>query len=404
MGFAEGSYSRLYIGKTTALNTEPTTYNPIIPISHSLEPNFGSFKSEDIDPSGSAVDTFRTSGSGRGDVAEHWRPDSFDGVIETLYRSTIAGALSATGLDVAFGTPSALGIQSITASAGTPFAAVVVGDHVLVAGTLTSAANGGIKRVMSKTSSAIIGVYNPSGVLDASDTPVSVTHVGKMSLGTTTSWQWIERMFNDGVNDIYSEWYKKCLVGNWNLQFPAAGPTRCTFNFQGDTPILRHPLGGSSITKQRGGTDNAANTNRLVHGMDDVREIVFYSPALATLVRLDDLCSSFEFTVSRNIRQDPAVGTSSIVNTAAGRPELGGRINAFVNDVVMGSSQLSAFLLSNPDDLEMHVVFGATDATAYGLYFSTVRVTASPAPVPGNDQALYFNAAFSAVNSTLTKF
>lgn len=408
MGLAEASASTIFIGKSTALNVAPAgTYKSITPTGHSIEPGAVSFQGEDIDPSGLAIDTFRTTISGRGDVNAHWRPSLFDETLESLFLSSWTAALAYSGT-VSFAAPSATtGIQRITDDGVNGFALATVkqGMLVLIGGAIANALNAGLKIVHAVDPVGdYIDVYNPTGAVSAADAGVTIAHAGTMVLGTTKSWLWIERVFNDGSINVYTEWYKNCLAGNWNLQFPAAGPTRVTLSYQGDAPSLAHIITTDvAVVKQRGGTDAAASTARLVHGMDDVREIVFSSVTSNFSIAVHDLCSVFEFTVNRNIRQDPAVGTSLIINTSPGRAALSGRVDAFLTSVLNGPSKIAALLLSNPDDLQMHVIFGATDATCYGVFFKTVRVTGSPVPVPGNDQAVYLNGAFSAREVTVTR-
>jgi hypothetical protein len=410
MGLAESSKSRIYIGRTATKGTPPTTYQLITPTGHSLEPNAQSFESEDIDPSGLAIDKFRHTLSGAGDMSYHWRPTIYDDILQALMHSTFTAALNLTTLTVSFGAPNALGIQRITDDGVNGFLTDITagrlkaGVLVTVGGAVANALNAGLKMVVAVDAGGdYIDVYNPLGAASPADAGVTFVHAGTMGLGTVASWVWIERMQNDGVIDIYSEWFKDALVGNWQMSFPASAPTRCSFNFDGLYPTFVHNDGGAGITKQRGGTDVAASTDRLVHGMDDVREIIFYSLSANRTIRLDEMCSLFECTLGRNIRKDAAVGTSQVINTSPGRPDLGGRVNAFMNSSLSQTSHIMDLFSSYPDDLAAWVIYGAQDTDAYGIYYSTVRVQASAAPVGGNDQAVQINAQFSGRNAQVTR-
>ena len=401
MGLAESQFSTFYLGKSTVEATEPATYETIIPTGHSLEANAGSFQSEDIDPSGLAADSFRTNVSGRGDLSAHWRPGCFDKALETGLLSAFAAADTDT-LTVSFSAVSN-GIQTITDDGATgALAAYPVGCGIVVGGAVADPLNAGLRTVLVAGAN-VISVYNPTGVVSAADAGVSISHQGFISLGVTKSWQWAERVFSDGVNLIYSEFYKRCLVGNLSWSFPAAGPSRITIGLQGEAPTVVKANGSPPITKQRTGTDNPAVTDRLVHGMDDVRSVILYKPSVG-IVELHDLMSLFEFQVQRNIRQDPAVGTANIVNTSPGRPSVGGRANAFINSVIRGTPQMVEWLLSNPDDVSLHAVIGANDTDAYTFYLPTLRFQAAGTPVGGNDQAMYINGQFSGTNIRITRF
>lgn len=403
MGFAESSESRIYVGKTLTEGVEPSTYETLTPISHDVSGTAGSFQSEDIDPSGKGLDSFRTSSASRGSIVAHWRPSIFDSIVECALRGAFGSAFSPT-YTISFGAPSS-GLQTLTddATGGTLGAGLSVGDTILVGGAVANALNAGLRVVLAILSADSIQVYNPTGAASAADAGVDIDHAGVATLGTTKAWLWAERLHSDGSNLIYSEFFKDLVLESWSIQFPAAGPSRATFAMQGDPPTLTHADGSVPIVKQRGGSDNAASTQRLVHGMDDVRQVVMRSASLGITIVLHDVHNLLEFSVSRPIRQDSAVGTPDIINTAAGRPSVSGRIDAYLNSVADGTSFLAEFQRQNPDDLEMWVIAGATEATAYGFYFSTVRVQQAPSPVGGNNAATLLNAQWTATDVRVTR-
>ncbi len=404
MGLAESSESLIFAGKTLTEGTAPTTYETLTPTGHSLTPTAGSFQSEDIDPSGKALDSFRSSLAGGGDISFHWRPGIYDKLIESAMFGTFGSVYSQT-LTISFSVPGiASGIQTLTDDgASGVLGNLAIGDCVLVGGAVANALNAGLRIVFSKTTNSI-SVWNPTGVSSPADAGVSITHQGVSTLGITKSWQWVERLMSDGVNLIYSEFYRDCVVERWSNQYPAAGPTRCAFGLRGDPPTLVHADGLPPIVKQRGGTDNPASTDRLVHGMDDVRQVVISNPITAESVVLHDQHNLLEFTVARPVRQDQAVGASAIINTSAGRPTVSGRIDAYLNSVADGTSLLVQYLLDNPDGLVLGILAGATDATAYGFGLLNVRMQGAATPVGGNNQATLINATFSATDLRVTRF
>ena len=401
MGLADASFSTIFVGRTLTEGTQPTTYDTITPTSHTLEPGADSFTSDDIDPNRKPADVFRTTTRGSGDIAAHWRPVIFDNAVQSALADSFSTAYNQT-LTISFGTPGADGVQTVADDGTTGnLDNLAVGDLILIANA-TDSGNNGLKMVVVQSGSDQVSIYNPGGALQAGDTGIDIDNNGSATVSTTKSWLWVERMFSDGTNNIYSEFYRDALVGRWDLRFPAAGPSTVTFSLQGDVPTFTHADGSAPITKARGGSDNAASTNRLVHGMDDVREIIVYSPTEGTVI-LHDLVSEFGITLDNQIRQDAAVGTPAIINTVLGRSTLSGRANAFVNDVSNQTSNLVQYLADNPDDLQMFCVFGATTATAYGIWMDTVRLTGSPVPIGGNTQAVTINAAFSATDLRVTR-
>lgn len=401
MGFAEGSEATLYVGKTTAEGTEPTTYETLTPTGIQLQGEQDSFQDESIDPSGKGLDSFRHSLRGGGAVNFHWRPGIFDPSVESLLRGDFSTAYSETGMTVTFGTPDAEGLQTIDDDlTGGVLGGLSAGDVVLIAGADDSG-NNGLKRVVSSQSDQIT-VYNPSGVAASGDSGVSLDHNGVATLGLSASWQWIEVVHSDGSNPIYSEFYKDCVVAQLSMNFPAGGATQCSLDYRGDDPTLARAQGSPPITKQRTGSDNPASTARLVHGMDDLRELVLYSPT-AGLVVLQNRHNQFNFQIQRDVRNDAAVGTSAIVNRGVSRPTVSGQINAYLTSADQEGANLVQLRKDNPDDLTMHAIFGANDADAYGVFFDTVRIGAAPVPPGGNNAATLVNATFSATDVRVTR-
>lgn len=400
MAFAESSNVLLYVGQTITSGVEPTTYETWTPTGFTLQGNQGTFQDQSIDPSGKGLDQFRHSLAGGGDINYHWRPTVYDIAVEAALRGQFGSAFNET-LTISFAAPSS-GLQTLTDDGATGvLGGLSNGDTILIAGAVADSENAGLRRVVSSTTDTVT-VYNPGGVVSAGDAGVEIDHNGVATFGTTFLELWVERLSSGGGNLIYSEWYKNCKASAWSMNFPASDATQCSFGLQGDNPVIVSADGSPPITKQRGGSDNAASSARLVHGMDDMRELVLYSPTAGTVV-LHDLVNAFTFNVNRNVRQDTAVGTSSIINTAVSRPTVQGTLNAFLNDATDGTADLVALRNSNPDDLTLHAIFGANTTDSYGVYFSTVRINAAPVPVPGNDQPELINAAFSATDVRVTR-
>ena len=78
-------------------------------------------------------------------------------------------------------------------------------------------------------------------------------------------------------------------------------------------------------------------------------------------------------------------------------------IDAYLNSVADGTSFLAELQRQNPDDLVMWVIAGATEATAYGFYFSTVRIQQAPSPVGGNNAPTLLNATWTATDVRVTR-
>lgn len=402
MGFAEGSEATLYVGKTTSEGVEPTTYETLTPTGVQLQGNQDTFQDESIDPSGKGLDTFRHSLRGGGAVNFHWRPSIFDASLESLLRGAFSTAFSETGLTASFTAPTAVGLQDVSDDGtGGVLGGLMAGDTVLIAGA-SNAGNNGLKRVVDVPDADTITVYNPGGATEAAAAGISIDHNGVATLGKTASWQWIELVHSDGSNNIYSEFYKDCVLASFNMNFPAGGATQCSLDYQGKDPTIVRADGSPPITKQRTGTDNPASTARLVHGMNDLRELVLYSPTVGRVV-LQDRHNQFNFTISRNVRNDAAVGTPDIVNRGVSRPTIEGQINAYLTSAAEEGAVLTQFRKDNPDDLTMHAIFGANDTDAYGVFFDTVRVTAAPAPPGGNNAATLVNATFGATDVRVTR-
>jgi len=408
MAFGEASLTTLFIGTSTTKDVEPTTYQTMQPTAHSLAPSSASFEDETIDPSGDGIDKFRINKEGKGDISAHWRPTQWDGPVSCVMRNAFGSALSLT-LTVSFAAPDADGLQTITDDGTDGFATVPLGSSIFVGGAIANALNGGLRTVLARTDD-VLTVYNPSGVVSAADAGVTFVHAGSMGFGTSNIYAWVERLFSDGTNLFKSEWYKNGRVSTWSLDFPAQAPTRCVFGFETESPVFRRANGAPPILKQRGGSDVAVTGDRLVHGMEDVRQIILYDPTSGvTVKRFDDTnCAAFGFTIGRTVTPYPVVGTSNIANRSISRPTVDLRLDCYLDD---DSSWLHDLWDIYPDGLALGAIWGAAPAaaetgansTAYGIHCNNVRMQTVPNPVQGS-QAVKINGTASATTVRVTRF
>jgi hypothetical protein len=285
----------------------------------------------------------------------------------TPIASPYTGANSATTWAIA---------SNVLSTSGSLPAGLQAAKWIKLSGFAT-AANNGIKRVISSTSTTITleGMTNEAA-------GATVTVYWRYSRqGTTLESYLIETEQAD--SGICIPLTGMC-VNTWNLSMEARAKIMSTFGFIG----YGLPSGTSSRTDGVGTTVSAASLNSVMNTTSNVAVLKADNRNMEASIR------SLTLNVNNNLRERLAIGREGTLVPGTGESTITGTMQLYFDS----KTQYDAFLLHTSQSLELTMQDAAGNTIS--IYLPKIEQTDGSYDVPGLNQDVFFNMNFKASKGT----
>lgn len=204
---------------------------------------------------------------------------------------------------------------TVTAASGAPFANVVAGQYIRIAG-MTTAGNNGLKKVASKTSSTVVVLV--AGSLTANETTALTTlSSSRLSNGTVQRSFTLEKQFSD-ITQFFA--YRGMNVNKLSLTFASGSIVTGSFDFLGKDSLR------GAVTAMPG-TAIASQTNDVMNAVAGVASITEGGSLLTgTFVK------TLSLNVGNNLRGMDGIGVLGNAAIAPGSADITGTMEVYLKD------------------------------------------------------------------------
>jgi hypothetical protein len=271
--------------------------------------------------------------------------------------------------------------STITASTGTPFATVVIGDWIKTGNG--SAANNGVFKVTARSDTVL--TVEPTGVLadqtvgaSAVDANYSVIELSAVVNGTEPATPfYFEREYGDLSNEFVGHYGQAISSGSLSVE-PGSIITGA-FEFLGQT--------AASVTATEGdGSNVAATTTTVMNAVDNVDYIMEGSVAYA--------CTAYNQTVTPNLRPRMVIGTLGAESMGQGTIGVTGGHTAFYEDKTLIDKHLD-MTSSN-----LAIVFVDEDGNYYVFDYPHIRYSSGSRVGGGINQDVLAEMEWTAIRES----
>jgi hypothetical protein len=357
-----------------------------------------SITSNNINPSRQVSDLIQTGFQVSGGLNIELAAKTFDEFIEgvmwsdwgTTTDATVTATFAATG-------------RTITASTGTPFANVIPGQFVRVAGAV-NAGNNGIKQVASATNTVLTLDSNYTLTNETETAAVvitgSVIKNPKDGLSSVRKSFYFEKAMED-LDPIYYIDYSGCMVNSMTISAQASSILTGSIDFMGRTSLIyKDTVSAGDGSKSTGDKTAVVNTN-IMNSVSHVGTIRMGTTIDVGGANVNVMAGagvyfqSLDFTINNNLRGVQAIGQMGNVSVSPGQLSVSGNMNAYFQDDTM----YEKFVDGTEFSLSYEVIDENGDG--YVFYFPRVTVGSSTMSAGGNDQDLVENMTWSALYSSV---
>lgn len=284
-------------------------------VSSSIDGNISTTVSNQINPNRSETDLVRTEGSTGGDIGIEWQHAAYNDFIEGALGGDFSTAVSYTATDI-----SAAATDNSINSAGAGFSTsnILPGHWIKISGFTGTAANNGIAKVVSVTTSKIV----ISGITLVNDTAGESVTIKSKSVrnGTTKKSYTIEKEFADLSNVFVS--HKGMVVNGMNINAAVGSIVSGSFSFTGTTTAYAATTVGT-------GAEIAAVSNQSFDPTDSIGTVWIDGAASSACIR------SLNLTTTNNNRNTQCLGSLYATNINMGTLGVTGTAELYFSDYTL---------------------------------------------------------------------
>lgn len=273
----------------------------------------------------------RTDVSAKGDINFEFSANNYDILLEGLLTDDWTGELGVSAHNLTISGVSS-GAFTVTDNTGGGFANAVLGQWVKLGGFST---NGTIyARIVSKTSSSVVGVHGTRAAGDAVTNEVGTNNTidgSHLTLGTTKKSFSIERQWLDIA--VY-ELFTGMTVSTGSMKIAPGEIMTGKFSFLGSSQ--------DDDTVSHAGTPAAAGGELVMNAVDNVEAVMHGSFKSNSTMCFTEI----SFDMNNKLRLQHCIGTLGAVGIGLGVAEIKGTLKAFLEDITLIDEYLNFSLTS----------------------------------------------------------
>ena len=263
--------------------------------------------------------------------------------------------------------------NEITASTGTPFSILAVGEWVKIAGFANAETNGYFRVSAVDGGGSSFKTDQVIGADESTVAGVVVTQGAYYTNGTTMNSMSVEKQFEDLTNQF--EVFTGLTLGGMNVSVPADGFLTVGFPTMG-----KQAASGTSTIGD--GSNTAASTNETMNGVDS--PVAFYE---------NDTAMSFislDMALNNNLRSRHNAGDAFAESIGAGKLSITGTFTAYFAT----AAALNRYLAGTASSLALVTIDRAGNVLVLDL--PQVRLTSGTRVAGGQDQDVIAEIGFTA--------
>lgn len=312
-----------------------------------------------------------------GDIAAEWSYGEYDQLLSYALGSTFGNLAGTTG-DTGVITVTISAVNTITASAGTPFLNMVPGQWFRMSG-MVNAANNNIFQIATVTSTVIT---TAATLINEVATATAKFQAGRCSNGISVPTFTMERKNGDLTQ---FEALRGCAVSNLAIAYKAGAIVSTTFTLMGKNAA---PMQG---TTNLPGTITPSLANTVMNAVSNVGFITEGGAPLTSTY-----FQSLDIKIATNLRMLKGIGNLGPVALQVGDFDAEITFAGYLAD----ASLYNKYLNNTPTSLSLRM----TDAAgqAYILTFPYGKYQTAQRPTGGKNQDIILGANFQALKDPVT--
>lgn len=403
MPIGSSNFTRMAFGRETIYGQVPAISLREVPFTgESFQFSKQSIESSNINSFRQVLDNIQVGFDTSGGINIEMAPKVYDDLI--------AGVLwnewgPATSVSVTCTVVAATRTYSV--STGTPFANLVPGQFVRIAG-FTNQANNGVKKILSVAADDMSFVVVNNGTTLIGETTANVTVRGSMirNGNTRQSFFW-ERTHTDLDPRQYFS-FNGNLVNSFNLSAQASAIITGAFQFMGQTTAIYND-NAVGVANPNGNGDGTVGSGSKSASHITLAPLAFNG--LNAVSHVGDVCinnipvnsgvdaiymNALDFTITNNLRGVKAIGYLGNVDVSPGKMAVTGSMKALFESDIMYRRYVN--------DEEFSLSISLLNENNEGYVFSWPRMTlsASSMNAGGQDQDLIEDAQWQALMESTT--
>ena len=369
---ADSSSGQLYMGEEPFWAPDPTVVSPFTPLTavrftgESLIHDNQTITSDEVRSDAQVTDEVRVGVGASGDVNFELSYGTFDRFFEGALRNNWSTEVDINA-PVSPNTPVTVAIASpltVLSIPGSPNEAsgIQVGQFLYITGSTSSPTNNGFQRVTANDGDGALTV-TPGFAAAESGTNLRVR--GSHLRNSTIKKSYIlAKLFSD-LSPQEIQYFTGMRIGGFTNQIEPGAIVTGTGSFLGKRGFASNTLVGVSVAAE-------APSGDVGNAVDNISDILLDSAAL------DADLTNINWEVNNNTRDKPAIANLGNIDIGLGRFNVTGNVTMYFS----GRTLYDKFLANTYHSFSFAVTIG-TDA--YVIHFPSIKFTAGPVLIEGND-------------------